>query len=194
MTFFDIVTQWDFSILEAIQNIKSDSLDILMMIFSYMGEAGAIWIFVAIILLCFNKTRPTGAMVICAMLAGFLLGELALKNIVCRPRPFITFPDLPQNINPPDGYSFPSGHSCSSFAAATVLLLRDKRMGLPAIFLAALVAFSRLYNCVHYPTDVLAGILLGISLAVITVIMFKKTKLDNKLTQPIMYKRTPADE
>ena len=194
MTFFDMVTQWDLSVLEAIQNIQSESLDALMMIFSYMGEAGAIWIFAAITMLCFKKTKVTGVMILFALLAGVLIGEVALKNIICRPRPFVTFPELPQNINPPSGFSFPSGHSCSSFAAATVMLFRDKRYGIPALFLAVLIAFSRLYNCVHYPTDVLAGIILGISLAVVTIAVFKKTKLEDKFSRPFMYKRTPADD
>ena len=194
MSFFDMITQWDVSVLQALQNIKTGFLDVVMTVLSYLGEAGAIWVFAAIIMICFKKTRATGVMVICAMLAGYLVGELGLKNIVCRPRPFITFPELVPNINPPSGFSFPSGHSCSSFAAATVMLMRDKRFGLPALLLASLIAFSRLYNCVHYPTDVITGILLGILFAVITMIIFRKTGLDKKLSKNLMYKKVVSDD
>ena len=93
---------------------------------------------------------------------GLLLGEIALKNIICRPRPFQDMPGIPLLIPPPSGYSFPSGHSCASFAAATIIFLKDRRPGAAALALAALIAFSRVFLFVHYPTDVLAGSLLGV--------------------------------
>lgn len=194
MSFFDAVTQWDYTILQSIQSIQNNFLDVVMRIFSYIGEMGAIWVFIALIMICCKKTRAMGVMVLCAMLAGVLLNEVAIKNVVCRPRPFVTFPDISVNVKPPQSFGFPSGHSCSSFAATTILMLRDKRFGIPALSIAMLIVFSRMYNGVHYPTDVLTGILLGILLGVLTVIIFKKTKLENKLSKPIMYKRSPADD
>ena len=194
MAFFDVVTQWDYTILQAIQSIQNDFLDVVMRFFSYIGELGAIWVFVALIMICYKKTRAIGVMVLCAMLTGVLITEFGIKNIVCRPRPFVTFPDIIVNVKPPESFGFPSGHSCSSFAAATVLMLRDKRFGIPALSIATLIVFSRMYNGVHYPTDVLCGITLGSLLGILTVIIFKKTGLDNKLSKEIMYKHTSADD
>lgn len=183
MSFFDAVTQWDYTILQAIQSIQNDFLDVVMKFLSYMGEMGAIWVIISLILICSKKTRAMGVMALCAMITGVLINEVAIKNIVCRPRPFVTFPDIIVNVKPPESFGFPSGHSCSSLAAATVLMLRDKRFGIPALSIAALIVFSRMYNGVHYPTDVLCGSLLGILLGVLTVIIFTKTGLDNKISK-----------
>ncbi len=121
-------------------------------------------------------------MLLAAVSAGFLIGELGIKNLVCRPRPFVVNPDVVLNIPPPSGYSFPSGHSCSSFAAATVLVIYDRRIGIPALCVAALVAFSRMYNYVHYPSDVFFGIMLGVAAALAVVFIFRKTGLDKRLS------------
>ena len=128
-----------------------------------------------------------------AMAIGFLVGEIGIKNLINRPRPFMVNVDYsarPSELNPdfglniaiPSGSSFPSGHSCSSLAAATVMLIKDKRFGIPALVLALLIVFSRLYNYVHYPSDVFCGMLLGVICAVVVVLAFKKTGLDNRLS------------
>ncbi len=195
MSFFEMITSFDFNILDFIQStMRCGFLDGVMTFLSCIGNAGGIWIIAAVIMLCFRKTRATGIMVLCAALAGYLIGEIALKNIVCRPRPFVINSDVVLNISPPSGYSFPSGHSCSSFAAATVMIVRDKRFGIPALIIAFLIAFSRIYNYVHFPSDVLFGILLGIACAVVTIIVFKKTKLDVKLSGDLKYKKADSND
>lgn len=195
MSFIDLIYSIDFSILDFIQNtLKCGFLDPVMAVISYMGEAGGIWIIASVIMMCFRKTRATGVMVLCAVMMGYIIGEIGIKNIVCRARPFTENTDILLNIKPPSGYSFPSGHSCSSFAAATVLILRDKRFGIAAIIVAGTIAFSRLYNYVHFPSDVLCGILLGIACALATVFIFKKTGFDKKLSGNIKYKKVDTDE
>lgn len=195
MNFVEYITSIDFAILDFIQNtIKCVFLDYVMAFFSYIGEAGGIWLISAIIMLVFRKTRATGVMMIVALLAGYLIGEVGIKNIVGRVRPFRVNTDIVLNIAPPSGYSFPSGHSCSSFAAATVIFMHSKKLGIPALIIASLIAFSRLYNYVHFPTDVIGGIILGIICAVVTVYLFKKTGLDTKLGRDLTYKKTTSDE
>lgn len=189
MSLFDAITQWDVSVLWAVQCIKCAFLDTLMTVLSYMGEKGAVWVILGLGLLIPKKTRPTGAMVLCAMLMGLLLGEIGLKNIVCRPRPFVTFPELPMNIPAPSGFSFPSGHTSSSFAAASVIAIRHKKFAIPALLLAALIAFSRLYNCVHYPTDVICGALFGLALAAVTCAVFKRLGWDEVLSKGTIRKK-----
>lgn len=132
---------------------------------TYLGESGIFWILLSLLIIALgrkNGWRTTGCLMLAAMLLGLLLGEIALKNIICRPRPFQEMPEISLLIPPPSGYSFPSGHSCASFAAATIIFLKDKRPGTAALALAALIAFSRVFLFVHYPTDVLAGSLLGV--------------------------------
>ena len=190
MNFIETIYSIDFAVLDFIQEtMRCAFLNVLMMILSYMGEAGGIWIITAVIMLCFRKTRATGVMLITAVLAGFLIGEIGLKNIVCRERPFVENPLVIPAIKLPSGYSFPSGHSCSSFAAATVLMSRGKKFGIPAFAVATLIAFSRLYNYVHFPSDVFCGILLGVTCAIITIVVFRKTGFDKKLSGDLKYKK-----
>ena len=181
MSFFDMIQSFDTSVLEFIQNtFKCSFLDPIMAFFSYMGEMGLFWIAVGIVFIIFKKTRSMGVMMLVAMAIGFLVGEIGIKNLINRPSELN--PDFGLNIAIPSGSSFPSGHSCSSLAAATVMLIKDKRFGIPALVLALLIVFSRLYNYVHYPSDVLCGMLLGVFCAVVVVLVFKKTGLDNRLS------------
>ena len=184
------ISSIDFAILEFIQNtMKCALFDFSMMIFSYLGEAGAVWILIGLIFLSFRKTRATGVIMLAAMLFGYLVGELGIKNLIVRPRPFLLNTDVTLNIIAPSGYSFPSGHSTSSFAAALVIFVREKRwMGICAYTLAGLIAFSRLYNYVHYPSDVLCGIILGTLSAILMIFIFRKTGLDKMLSSEIRLK------
>ncbi|HHZ06605.1 MAG TPA: phosphatase PAP2 family protein [Clostridiales bacterium] len=154
--------------------IQNPIFNILMPLFSFIGEYGMIWILIGGALICGKKSRPYGIMLLIAISVSYVLGEVMLKNIVCRVRPCNVFTDVSMIVKRPDSFSFPSGHSSSSFCASTILLLYDKRIGIPALGLAGCIAFSRLYLFVHYPTDVLAGILLGISCALLTYVVYKK--------------------
>ncbi|MBQ1600612.1 MAG: phosphatase PAP2 family protein, partial [Ruminococcus sp.] len=85
-------------------------------------------------------------------------------------------------VKKPSGYSFPSGHSCAAAAFGTVLLAKNKVLGLVFLVPVLYMMFSRCYAYVHFPTDVLAGMLLGILCAVVVLIIFRATKLDRKLS------------
>ncbi|MGN0479721.1 MAG: phosphatase PAP2 family protein [Hominenteromicrobium sp.] len=156
------IPAFDAAVMEFIQtHFHTPAADAVFPVLTALGEAGLIWIILAVTLLFFRKTRATGMLVLVTMLLTFISGELVLKNIVCRPRPCAAFPDIPLLIARPNSYSFPSGHSASSFAAAVMLTLRHRKWGWIALVPAALIAFSRVFLFVHYPTDVLAGALLG---------------------------------
>lgn len=160
------------------QHLRTGFGDGIFTVITYLGEAGAFWLALGAILLIPKKTRKCGFCMLCAIALGFLIGELTLKNIVCRPRPYVSFPDYTTLLVYPSGYSFPSGHSCSSFAGAVVLFRFSKKWGTPALVLAALIAFSRVYCFVHWPSDILCGAALGIACA-LTVLWVKK-KLEEK--------------
>lgn len=182
MNIFNIITQVDFVILDFIQqHLRCAFLDILMPFFSFIGESGAIWFLIAIPMLFFKKTRGWGVLLIAAMAFAFLSGEIILKNMIGRPRPFIENTQINLLVHPPASYSFPSGHSSSSFAAAVVLFIMNKKWGTGALALAFLVAFSRLYNYVHFPSDVLIGMLLGVISALFMYCLFKKFKWMDKI-------------
>lgn len=183
MGFFETITSFDSAVLVWLQTVMQSAFcDNVMAFFSILGEKGIFWLSIGCVMLFFKKTRATGAMLIAAVAFGFLIGEVCLKNIICRPRPFEVNPNIRLNISPPSGYSCPSGHSCSSFAAAVVLTAKNKKLGIPALLIAVLIAFSRLYNGVHYPSDVLFGIMLGVASAITIMIIFSKTGIEQKLS------------
>lgn len=165
-------------------NFHNPVTDELFPVITYLGEAGVFWIVLSLVLLFYKKYRHCGAVMLCAMAAGFLIGELLIKNIACRPRPCNEFPEyVAMLIPPPQSFSFPSGHSASSFAAATALFCFFRKWGIAAYILAALIAFSRIFLFVHYPTDVLAGIVLGVAMALLAVLIYRKLVLPRLLAK-----------
>lgn len=141
-------------------------LDAVMPVITSLANGGIIWIIAAVLLLIFKKTRKTGFSVALALITGLIIGNLILKNLVGRIRPYEFNEGVEILVARLSDFSFPSGHTLASFEAATVLLIRDKRLGVPALVLAVAIAFSRLYLYVHYPTDVLAGIILGVLIGI----------------------------
>ena len=179
-TFLQSVQNLDGEILLQIQqHLRTDMLTPFMKIVTFLGNGGWFWILCAVVLLAIPRTRKTGYAAVLSLIFGVIVTNLLLKNIVARPRPFAEIEALIPLIAKPTDFSFPSGHTTASFAVALVMLrMLPKKIGIPAVVLAALVAFSRLYLGVHYPTDVLAGFvvaLVGSSLAVWGV----RTKLGN---------------
>ena len=179
-TFLQSVQNLDGEILLQIQqHLRTDMLTRFMKIVTFLGNGGWFWILCAVVLLAIPKTRKTGYAAVFSLIFGAIVTNLLLKNIVARPRPFAEIEALIPLIAKPTDFSFPSGHTTASFAVALVMLrMLPKKIGIPAVVLAALVAFSRLYLGVHYPTDVLVGFvvaLVGSSLAVWGV----RTKLGN---------------
>ena len=166
---YQLAISFDLPILEWIQAyLQSDFLDTVMPIITLFGEGGIFWIAWAVILLIIPKTRKIGLSMLIALILGLLVCNLTLKPLVARVRPY----DLQEQdfgvyinllISRQSDFSFPSGHTIASFEAAVVLLKNSKKMGIPAMILAVLIAFSRLYLYVHYPTDVLAAVVLGIA-------------------------------
>ncbi len=153
---------FEISIIKAIQVIKCPFLDYIMPKITSLGNSGWVWIAAAIILLCFKKTRKCGVTLAFGLVMCLLLNNLTLKPLIARERPYVYDPSLELMIKKPGEYSFPSGHTLTSFMSATVLYHYDKRrFGAAALTVAALIGFSRLYLQVHYLTDVLGGAVIG---------------------------------
>ncbi|MBR4131738.1 MAG: phosphatase PAP2 family protein [Oscillospiraceae bacterium] len=156
----NIITQWDLSILDALQACRTPCLDRFFSDVTHLGDHGIFWIVFALVLLCIPRTRRLGVCVAAALLLDLLLCNVVLKPLIARPRPYV-LRDIALLITPPGDFSFPSGHAAAASAATSALALRRSRLALPVLALALIIAFSRLYLYVHYPTDVFGGILLG---------------------------------
>lgn len=153
----------EIQILDWIQNIRTPFGDIIVPLISGLGNAGIIWIALTLVLLVIPKTRRSGLIMALALIADLILCNGILKNLVARTRPYDVNTAVNLLIEKPVDYSFPSGHTAASFAAVTALYLAgEKKLWKPALVLSVLIAFTRMYLYVHYPTDILGGIAVGI--------------------------------
>lgn len=159
----------DWSILHWIHDTMTcPALDFLMPKITALGSGGAIWLAAAGGLLCTRKYRRQGILLLGGLAAGVLVGNVFLKNVIARPRPCWLDQSVRMLVKIPTDYSFPSGHTLSSVIGATILTQTDRRFGWAAIPLAALIAFSRLYLYVHFPSDILGAAVLGVVIGVLT--------------------------
>lgn len=162
-------------------------LDVIMKYITLLGEGGIIWIIFALILVCTKKYRKCGLMMGAALLLMLVINDGILKNLFARPRPFDLFDPanpgayavwkefpFPNIVSEPTSFSFPSGHTSSSFAAALPMLKADKKIGIPAMILAFLIGFSRIYVHVHYLTDVLVGAIAGLFYGWIGIVLVQR--------------------
>ena len=175
-----LAERFDLPILEWIAaNLHCAFLDALMPIITLFGDAGIFWIACAVVLLFIPKYRKIGMIMGAALIMGLLLCNITLKPLVARIRPYdyqlLHFgKEIPLLVEGLHDFSFPSGHTIASFEAATALLINNRKLGIPAMILAVLIAFSRLYLYVHYPTDVLASIVLGVGIAFLANFLVNK--------------------
>lgn len=145
------------------EHLRSEVFTPFWLFVTTTGNGGLFMIAIACFLLAFKKTRKVGATCMIALVFSGLFTSLLIKPLVARVRPYEVIEGLTILIQKPPDFSFPSGHSSGAFALAWVLFRSlPKKVGIPALIWAAFMAFSRLYIGVHYPTDVLAGIVLGI--------------------------------
>ena len=153
-------------ILNMIQNLRTPIGDVVVPLITRLGDAGIIWIILTVLLLIIPKTRKTGVIMMAALLADVLLCNVVIKNLVARTRPFDVNTAVQLLVTKPQDYSFPSGHTAASFASVTALYLAgEKKLWkialVLALVLAVLIALSRLYLYVHYPTDIIGGVIFG---------------------------------
>ena len=161
-----LAISFDLPILDWIAaHLQCGFLDFIMPCITLLGDGGIFWIACAVILLFTKKYRKTGLGMGAALILGLIVCNMILKPWVGRIRPYDLQERLgntiPLLIERQHDFSFPSGHTIASFEAATVLMLHNKKLGIPALILACLIAFSRLYLYVHYPTDVITSVILG---------------------------------
>lgn len=154
--------QLEFQVLDWIASMRTEWLDTILPVISSFGDKGIGWIILSVFLICIPKYRKAGITMALALIFCLLIGNLTLKPLIARPRPYSFFPEMTLLVAPLADFSFPSGHTFASFASATALFLHHKKAGICAYILAVIIAFTRLYLYVHFPSDVIAGMLLGI--------------------------------
>lgn len=201
---FDSFLQFDLSVFQWVQGIHNGILDALMVGITTLGNAGAIFIVLGLVLLFTKKYRKAGFSILLALIVMLVCNDVFLKEFFARPRPFNLLETNPEKYafwgaeyvypelitSKPDSFSFPSGHTASAFAAAVALLWHDRKLGIPVTVFAALMGFSRIYVGVHYCTDVIFGVLVGAICALVAVLIVKflfpvVDKGINKLTAKI---------
>lgn len=148
------------------ENLRNPFLTAFFRTVTHLGDNGLIWILITAFLLIFKKTRTIGILCGMALIGSLLVNNVILKQMIARIRPYEVIPDLHILIERQKDFSFPSAHTGSSFAAAVILYKGlPKRYGIPALILAGLIAISRLYVGVHYPTDIIGGAVTGVLIA-----------------------------
>lgn len=172
-----MIEAFDSGILDFFQRLHTPVLTEILKFFTVIGEAGSIWIVAGLVLLVMKRTRKYGCIVLLSLFMCLLLGNGLLKNLIARPRPCWRHPEVEMLIQIPRDYSFPSGHTFSSFAAAVSLFYWKKSYGCVAFVVALVIAASRLYFFVHYPTDILGGVLAGTMFALASIWLIEKATL-----------------
>ncbi len=165
---------WEFDFLYFLQDLHNPVLDKIMVAVTTLGDAGLIWILLAVALIFTKRYRKCGVNMALALIIMLVAGNGILKNIFMRERPCWLDESVALLVANPHDYSFPSGHTYSSIAAATVIFLRNRKAGIAAMVLAVLIAFSRMYLFVHFPTDVLASLFLGVITAAVAYALTNK--------------------
>lgn len=162
-------------ILDFIQNnIRNPVLDPILIFITYLGNKGAIWIIISLLLIISKKYRTYGFITLISLILSFLICNFTLKPLISRQRPYTIYEDMLLLISTPKDFSFPSGHTMSSFAATITIFYCNRRFGFFALVLAVLISFSRMYLYVHYPSDILISIPLGILTGYISILVWRK--------------------
>lgn len=178
---------WEFDLLYWFQSIHNPILDKIVVVITSLGNAGIFWILLTLVMLIVCKDKKVAWTSALALLFSLLVINIFLKNTVMRARPCWIDDTIPLLVKNPKDYSFPSGHSSASFASAVSIVqyAKYRKQGIAAVILAALIAVSRMYVFVHFPTDVFVGTILGIIEAILAgiIIRFIYRKIEEKKTR-----------
>lgn len=186
MEFVDVIQSFDLTVLDRLQTLESGSTaEHIWRVITLFAEDGLFWIALAVVLLLFRRTRRWGLAMGIALALGLVVGNMVLKNAVARIRPYDVNVYYPLIIKHFTDFSFPSGHTMGALGPALALFWYNKKVGVPAVILALLIAISRLHLYAHYPSDVLGGAVVALftSLAGWLLAELIMNKLEPKLDQ-----------
>lgn len=181
------LAELDGSILLWIQeHIRNGFLDPAAKFVTYLGNGGWLWIALCVVFLIMPKTRLLGFFCSVSLAAEYIFANIFLKNLIARTRPYEAVEGLTRIIGAQSDYSFPSGHSGASFAVAVVMFREmPRKFGVPALVLASLISLSRLYVGVHYPSDVLGGMIIGTAFGCLECCLYHSlAETEKKMFEP----------
>ena len=180
---------WEFDLLYWFQSLHNPILDKIVVVITSLGNAGIFWILLTLVMLIVCKDKKVAWTSALALLFSVLVINVFLKNMAMRARPCWIDDTIPLLVKNPKDYSFPSGHSSASFASAVSIVqyAKYRKQGIAAVILAAMIAVSRMYVFVHFPTDVFVGTMLGIVEAILAgiIIRFIYRKVEEKKTMVV---------
>lgn len=204
----DWLLTFDMKVYQFAEQLRGPVFDKIMVFFTHMGDGGYFWIALSVVLLLFKKTRKYGLAMAGALAAASLLNRIVLKSLFDRPRPYIMdisnwqrvatdgwMYEMPFESLKEKSVSFPSGHTASSFAAAIGVFYIDKKKGIVPLIVAALIGFSRIYIHVHYPSDVVGGVITGVVFGLLACVVIFKVfgGLLDKLNEKTNYRLFPVE-
>ena len=173
----EFLLELELAVLNFINNLQNPISDSIMVFITHLGDKGLLWIALGLTLCFIPKHKRAGECLFLALLINFVICNLSLKPLIARLRPYEYVGGIKLLISEPGDFSFPSGHSSSSFASAVSVWLYNKKLGTLCLIVAYLIAFSRLYIYVHFPSDVISGIIIGIFSALISEKIISKSNL-----------------
>lgn len=198
---------FDMEIYKFAEKLWGTVMDPIMIFFTHLGDEGIFWIALSVVLLLFKKTRKLGLASLVSIVCVSFMNSIVLKDLFGRLRPYLIDSacwervatdgwhyTMPFENLKEKSFSFPSGHTATSFGAAFGIFYIDKKKGIVPLILAALIGFSRIYIHVHYPSDVIGGVITGILFSLIAcLIVFKLFgKYLDKLNEKCKYKLFPV--
>ena len=160
----EVIQQFDEQALVWIaQHIRGGLLNPIMSFYTKLGDAGLLFIALGLVMLLFKSTRKAGFSALCAMVIGLIVVNFTIKPLMARERPWLVIEGFVNLVPEKDPNSFPSGHTNAAFAFALALCMAAPKrwMKITAVCMAVVMGLSRLYVGVHFPSDVLAGALIG---------------------------------
>ncbi len=160
------------------EHLRNAVCDVFFKSITHLGDAGIFWILLTVVLLCFRQTRKAGIYSACALVLSLIVNNIILKNLVGRIRPYELVEGLQCIVGPAHDASFPSGHTGASFASSVAIYRQiPKKFAVFFIVLASLIALSRLYVGIHYPTDVLGGLVTGIGIGLFVNVVGERVRV-----------------
>lgn len=167
-------------ILDSIYEFRNPILDKLMVFITNLGTAGLVFIIIGLVFIIKKSTRKIGLTILVSLIFCLIFGNFILKPLIARPRPY-NFAKVNILVRELKDFSFPSGHTYSAFATAFSIFFYNKKNSIPFFVFASIMAFSRLYLYVHYPSDILGGIFLGLFSAILAYKLVGNLKITKRL-------------
>lgn len=178
---------WEIDFLKyVIDNFHSDTMTLIMTLITTLGNHGFIWILINLLLLLRIKTRKAGITMAVSLISVFIIVNVVIKPLIGRARPFEMSADILNNIliALPTDDSFPSGHTAAAFASATAVFCCNRKYGGILLIAAFIMGVSRIYFAVHFPTDVIGGLCIGVIVGVLSYkFLSKNKKIVDKVTK-----------